>query len=291
MKVVAMDALLAQQLSESGLVVLENTAGDTATISLYGAQVLSWTTHQRGEQLFCSALATADNGKAIRGGIPVCFPQFSGFGALPKHGFVRTMVWERSGETISGKDASVARASFVIRDSAQTQAHWPHAFVLYLDVSLAENTLEVAVRVNNTGTEALTFTAALHTYLAETDVRKSTVAGLQGQSYIDTTQRPHASCVQTEPLLTIPGEVDSIYYDAPSQLTLHTKEEARLQLGMEGFKDTVVWNPGPELVKALPDMTDCDWVKMLCIEAVQLQHPVNLAPGAEWTGKQQLLAL
>lgn len=291
MKVVAMNALLTQQLSESGLVFLENAAGDTATISLYGAQVLSWVTHQHGEQLYCSTLATAADGKAIRGGIPVCFPQFSGFGALPKHGFVRTMVWERSGEILSGKDADVAKASFVIGHNAQTRVYWPHAFALCLDVLLAKNTLEVVLRVRNTGTDALTFTAALHTYLAETDVRKSAVVGLEGQTYIDTTQRPHAHCVQTTPVLSIPGEVDSIYYDAPSQLALHTNAQARLQLTMEGFNDAVIWNPGPELASALPDMTDCDWVKMLCIEAVQLQHPVSLAPGQEWAGKQQLHAL
>jgi glucose-6-phosphate 1-epimerase len=291
MKVVSMDALLQQQLSESGVVFLENATGDTATISLFGAQVLSWVSARRGEQLYCSALATTDNGQAIRGGIPVCFPQFSGFGDLPKHGIVRTVVWRQAGEVISGKTHPVAKVTLTLQDNAHTRAHWPHAFSLQLDVSLAEDTLTVSLRVENTGTAPFSFAAALHTYLAQTDVRKATVTALQGQTYVDTTRQPHATCVQTAPALTFAGEVDSIYYAAPNKLTLHHQEEARLQLEADGFKDAVIWNPGPERVKTIPDMTNCDWVKMVCIEAVQFQHPVVLAPGTQWSGLQRLTVL
>lgn len=286
-----MNALLREQLSESGLVVLENAAGDTATVSLFGAQVLSWTTANGGEQLYCSSLATIANGQAIRGGIPVCFPQFSGFGPLPKHGIVRTVVWEVATPVKSGKNVDVASVTFSLKDNAATRALWPHAFLLHLDVTLSENSLDIGLRVENTGHGDVDFAAALHTYLAAADVRKATVTSLAGQTYIDTTQQPHATCVQTDAALTIPAEVDYIYYDAPQQLTLHHKDTPRLQLAIAGFKDTVIWNPGPAKVKTLVDMTDCDWVNMLCIEAAQFQHPVRLAPGGQWSGNQHLTAI
>lgn len=285
-----MDTSLMQQLSGPGVVMLENAAGDTAAISLYGGHVLSWATRQSGEQLYCSALATTDNGKSIRGGVPVCFPQFSGFGHLPKHGFVRTMVWSSVGEIVTGKDKEVAKASFTVADNVATRALWPHAFSLQLDVFLKENMLEVALTVTNTDTQPLAFSAALHTYLAVDDVRQSTVAGLHGSTFIDTTRQPHATSVQTQEVLTVPGEVDNIYYDAPKQLTLRANTPAQLHIAMEGFNDTVIWNPGPDLARSLSDMEDTDWLNMLCIEAVQFQHPVVLTPAAQWQGVQILRA-
>jgi glucose-6-phosphate 1-epimerase len=286
-----MNALLQQQLSASGLVHLHNAAGDTATISLYGAQVLSWTTASHGEQLYCSERATSDNSQSIRGGIPVCFPQFSGFGELPKHGVVRTVVWAVEGEIVSGADVEVARAVFRLQDNAETRAHWPYAFTLHLHVALSTNRLDVTLHVHNTDQKPLSFAAALHTYLSTSDVRKASVTSLAGQTYVDTTQSPHATCVQTADALSIPAEVDYIYYDAPPSLTLTHKDGAQLALGMTGFKDTVIWNPGPEKVRTISDMTDCDWVKMLCIEAVQFQQPVVLQSGETWQGTQQLRAL
>jgi glucose-6-phosphate 1-epimerase len=284
----AMNEALMQQLRGSGVIVLENAAGDTATISLFGAQVLSWHSARRGEQLYCSTLATTDQGQAIRGGIPVCFPQFSGFGDLPKHGIVRTEIWEIAQAPISGKTVTQASVRLKLRDNVRTRAHWHYRFDVQLDVQLAQDQLTVQLHVENTGTEAFAFSAALHTYLAQADVRNARVTHLAGQSYVDTTTTPHTAKVQKNEALTVPDEVDYIYYAAPKQLTLHDQHAAQLQLTMTGFNDTVIWNPGPQKCRALSDMPDDDWLKMLCIEAVQFEVPVTLAPGSIWQGAQQL---
>ena len=73
---------------------LSSPDGSQAIVSLLGGQVLSWTTADGRERLYLSERSVFDGNAAIRGGVPVCFPQFSGQGTLPKHGFVRTKPWQ-----------------------------------------------------------------------------------------------------------------------------------------------------------------------------------------------------
>ena len=72
------------------------TAADGARFEAYlhGAHVTSWrAAGDDEERLFVSAAAKFEDGLAIRGGIPVCFPQFADQGPLPMHGLVRTVPW------------------------------------------------------------------------------------------------------------------------------------------------------------------------------------------------------
>jgi len=64
---------------------------------LHGAHVTSWRPAGREEVLFLSAQSRWEDGRAIRGGVPICFPWFGGKADDPKapaHGFVRTRAWQ-----------------------------------------------------------------------------------------------------------------------------------------------------------------------------------------------------
>ena len=77
----------------------------------------------------------------------------------------------------------------------------------------------------------------------------------------------------------------------PRPLRLHSGGGA-LRIGMTGgFADTVVWNPGPEGAKALADMPDDDWRRMLCVEAACIGRPAEVPPGGRWLAGQQLQVL
>src|ERR1700761_8132916 len=65
-------------------------------VYLHGAQVTSWKPAGHGEVLFTSQHSKWEDGRAIRGGIPVCFPWFRGKAANPQapaHGVARTRSW------------------------------------------------------------------------------------------------------------------------------------------------------------------------------------------------------
>ena len=274
-----------------GMVGLRNAAGDVATVSLYGGQVLSWCTATGGEQLYCSPQAVAGQERAIRGGVPFCFPKFANCGSvvnLAKHGFARTSVWQLAGELLTGPDCESASARFALQDSALTLAAWPYSFALELHITLGSTWLELQLQVTNTGAAAFDFTAALHTYLATADVRQVALYGLEGIAYADALKQ-NQTAIQAQTALLFVGELDRVYFGTPRALQLQQASQPHLHIEQQGFADTVVWNPGPAKATALGDMPAADWTRMLCIEAAQVKTPVQLQPGDMWRGAQRLI--
>ena len=271
-----------------------NAAGDKASVSLFGGQVLSWVPADGAERLYCSPQATNTDGRAVRGGIPVCFPQFANRGKLAKHGFARTSHWRLSAALQTCCQSEVASVQLTLQDSELSWQVWPCQFDLLLHVSLGPGWLEVTLKVCNPGTVAFDFTAALHTYLAVADVRNAAVVGLKHATYIDSTQAvghdsDGAALSQNDAQLRITGELDRIYLGAPAMVDLVNSASRNLNIVQTGFGDTVVWNPGPIKAAALGDMPAADWTRMLCIEAAQVVQPVLLQPGCNWLGSQRLL--
>jgi glucose-6-phosphate 1-epimerase len=266
---------------------LNNASGDSAVICLYGAQVLSWRTASSDNHLYCSPQTDIAAGKAMRGGVPICFPQFGKYGPLTKHGFARTSIWQLASSLLSGSDHPVANAHFSMHDSELTRSVWPYKFSLDLSVNLGPAWIEILLTIKNTGGEVFDFTAALHSYLAVADVSQATVQGLEGLSYLDALNSNVRVTSPESPLL-ISSETDRVYLGAASPLKIAYGGDYVLQVKQQGFSDTVVWNPGPVKAAALGDMPPSDWSRMLCIEAAQVENSVQLQPGSSWRGLQRL---
>lgn len=252
--------------------------GASAVVALHGAQVLSWIPADGRERLFLSERAVFDGHTAIRGGIPVIFPQFGDRGTLRKHGFARLLDWSFAG-------IEDETAAFELRNSPAT-AEWPHAFLCRLSIQLSATRLMLALDVENTGDAPLDFTAALHTYLHVDDITRAHVEGLQGCDYEDsansgTLHRQHDFAVSFD------GEVDRIYNDVVAPLALHDGLN-RIDLEQNGFGDTIVWNPGEHLAARIGDLAPGERRHFVCVEAGQVLQPVVLAPGERWRGSQTL---
>lgn len=260
-------------------------------IAEQGAQVLSWRDQAGRERLYLSPLTGglqrggADDlkTKAIRGGAPISFPQFSGRGPLQKHGFVRNMRWQ----LLRNQADAAASVSLACRDDDASGLVWPHAFAARMDVQSAANRLHMALTVTNTGDSPIEFTVALHTYLKVGDVRNVRLHGLRGVSYQDATDG-NTVVLQSAADLTVSQELDRVYLSPPNKLVLHEAGAAPLQIEQQGFADSVVWNPGPVNAAALADFPDDGWLHMLCVEAACVDAPLTLAPGQTWTGAQTL---
>jgi glucose-6-phosphate 1-epimerase len=263
---------------------LQTSTGAQATVSLMGAQVLSWIPVGGKERLFLSSQAVFDGTRSIRGGIPVCFPQFSGLGDLPKHGFLRTRQWRLVNQQT---DKDFALISLEICDDPETQALWPFAFRAEISVGIDRDRLDIELEVENTGSTPFAFTGALHSYLSVDEVEQSTLSGLYGLSYRDAADGNQVMR-DTAPELLVEAEVDRVYHQSARPLFL---EDGFGGLGIqhEGFPDTVVWNPWEEKCATLPDMNKQDFRHMICVEAAIAQAPQALASGEIWWGRQSLL--
>lgn len=267
--------------------------GARATLLLHGAHIVSWVPAGADEQLYLSPKSVFATGQAIRGGVPVCFPQFAARGPLQKHGFARNKPWQLVSAE-QGEDDALA----VLRlaDDAASRMFWPHAFEAELSVRVAGRSLEIELACENRGDTAFGFTAALHSYLRVHDLNESSVQGLSGLHYWDSVDNVEKS--QRVDLL-LPGspgaqDLDRIYHQVEQDLTLIEQRGAdkrELLIRQQGFEDAVLWNPGAEKCAALADMPAEGWRQMLCIEAAAIEHPITLAPGEGWAGMQSLTLL
>lgn len=265
---------------------LATAGGAVAVVTLYGAQLVSWVSADGRERLYLSELSRFGNGQAIRGGIPVIFPQFADSGPLPRHGFARTSTWALAS---SRHDKGYACATLRLTDSDATRVLWPHAFVAELTVMIEGNRLDVEFEVENTGTEALVFSAALHSYFSVAKANMCQLQGLDDVCYLDRGDGGKLKREDGETLI-LDGEVDRIYLDVSKPLLLW--EPARqLAIEAEGFPDVVVWNPWIEKSTMLDDMPPTGYRQMLCVEAAVIGRPVELAVGGVWFGRQTAISL
>ena len=167
------------------LIRVEN-AFASASISVQGGQVLSYCpVDAEHDLLFVSRQAYFQADKAIKGGIPVCWPWFGPDPeqrGRPDHGFVRNRPWQLLG-TEARADGGT-RVLLGVRDDEHSLAFWSQAFALELEVTIGE-TLDLALVTQNTGQTPVSITQALHAYLNVGDVRQAQVLGLAGHQYLD----------------------------------------------------------------------------------------------------------
>lgn len=262
--------------------VLRLPQGDHLRVLQHGAHIVSWVAGCR-ERFFLSPRARFDGRSAIRGGVPVCFPQFNQRGPLPKHGFARNLSWEVDGPTICTSET--ASLILCLRDGESTRAYWPQAFEARLRLDLSPGSLQITLSVRNTDTRPLDFSGALHSYLAVDDIAEARLEGLQGRAEWDAVRDHHG---QGAAVLRFEGEFDRVYAAAPRPLHLREGRQ-RLEIAQSpSWAQTVVWNPGAALCATLGDMPTEGYRRMLCVEAAQVLAPIRLPAGGEWAGWQRL---
>jgi glucose-6-phosphate 1-epimerase len=259
--------------------------GATAIISKLGAQVLSWVPPDGKERLFLSDKAVFDGSVAIRGGVPVCFPQFAELGDLPKHGFVRTREWSVSARR-TGDD--FALVTMETSSDEATLALWPHAFHAELALMVEADRIDMELCITNTGGSPLSFTGALHSYLRVAQVEEAVLEGLEGLEYCDALEGRRIVRESREEL-TVDREIDRVYLNVKRPQLLHAGKQS-LAMQNQGFPDVVVWNPFVERCATLKDMPDNGWRHMLCVEAAATR-PITLPAGEEWYGRQTLVVV
>ena len=256
--------------------------GDTVLVAQQGAHVLSWMSMGR-ERLFLSPSNLWDGQSAIRGGVPVCFPQFNQRGVLPKHGFARNMVWTPSEAAMHG---DIAHVVFTLNANDQTRTMWEQNFVTQLRVALAPGELTLTLTVNNLDLDkSLEFTGALHTYLAVDDIDLTELHGLGGCPEWDSLIDVYGVA---DKVLYFDGEFDRVY-DVSAQKLYLQDGTTRLQIEQSpSWANSVVWNPGESKCATMVDMPSSGFAQMLCVEAAQVFEPISVAVGDQWVGWQRL---
>jgi glucose-6-phosphate 1-epimerase len=249
---------------------------------LHGAQVTSWKPVGNDEVLFLSTKSRWQEGQAIRGGIPICFPWFRAKRddpQAPAHGFVRTKSWQLDSivEDKSGVCVSMSTGS-----DEQTRRWWPGHFRLSHRVVFGSE-LALELTCANTGKTELRFEEALHTYNRVSDVASVRLQGLDAVQFLDNTDSNKAKIQHGD--VTITSATDDAFIDTQEDVDLiDPKLHRHIRLKKANSRTTVVWSPGREGAAQLGDLGDGEWTRFLCVEASNiLAASVTLPPGEEHT--------
>jgi glucose-6-phosphate 1-epimerase len=255
-----------------------------ARLTPYGGQLCEWApVGQAAPVLFLSPRSEFAAGRAIRGGVPICFPWFGAHPSdptKPAHGFARVRTWQVA--DIS-RDHAEVRVALSLASDAGTRALWNAAFAASLTVSLGER-LEMTAEIENTGDGIIAYELALHTYLAVGDVAAIRIRGLEGTRFVDKADGMKEKIGGAEPLAIV-GETDRVYLDTTATCTVDDPVlRRRIRIAKQHALATVVWNPGPDKARSMPDIGEETWRRFVCLETANCgPHAVRLPPGARHT--------
>jgi glucose-6-phosphate 1-epimerase len=245
---------------------------------LHGAHVTSWQPAGEGEVLFLSSKSQWENGHAIRGGVPICFPWFRGKANDPKapaHGFVRTKAWRIGSIT---QAAGAVTVSMFTESDEGTKIWWPGEFRLLHRATFGSE-LSLELEVTNTGKASLRFEEALHAYFRVDNVEMTRTQAPDAFHYYDKTD-VHTKKTQLG-VIMITSETDRAYLDTRDPIEVEDCVlHRRIRVTKENSLTTVIWNPWEQKAASMSDLAKDEWTQMLCVEPSNvLDYAVELAPG------------
>ena len=219
----------------------------TAEISVYGAHVLSWAPKGQIPVIYMSPKAVFKKGKALRGGIPLCWPWFgknTEDASLPAHGVARTAMWQVA-HCEEAEDGKV----HLLMALPPTQEMMPSGAIAMEvgdELTLSLMTMDVP--------RSMPFSAAMHTYFAVSDYETVAVTGLEEADFTEFADDvvPHPE----DPLIPL-GHIDRIYYPVQEnqEITIHDPAWQRsIRICRAGSGSCVVWNPGADLAAGMGDL-------------------------------------
>jgi glucose-6-phosphate 1-epimerase len=271
---------------DGGTVIDVATRACHAAVALQGAQVLHW--HPAGQThdvLWLSPMAHFGDGKAVRGGVPICWPWFGPHAdaGKPQHGFARTAVWHLADVKRLGDDVHLA---FDLPQDCAGREHLNGAAQARFRIVVGP-ALDMMLETKNTGSSPLTVTQALHTYLRVGDVARASIDGLDGATFRDNTDNGRSK--EHHGLLTLPRETVALFDDAAARHVLDDPVLGRrIVVTRTAGRSTVVWNPGASAA-GMGDIPPPGQSEFVCIESGSIGAAATVvAPGAKVSIGQRL---
>ncbi|MEJ2500407.1 MAG: D-hexose-6-phosphate mutarotase [Campylobacterales bacterium] len=275
--------------AENGFETVEIcNAAAAAKIALQGAQIYEYARHGEPELLWVSPEARFEPGKAVRGGVPVCWPWFgkdAEHPERPQHGFVRTALWRL--ESVEEPDDLMSIVTLSL-DHTQVEQPW-FLFRFRLTVQLRiGRELSVSLTTENRDDKPFEITEALHTYFNIGAIAALSIVGLEGVTYADALDGFSRKC--SDASIGIVQETDRVYLDTEDEVILLDERLGRsVIVGKSGSRSTVVWNPWIDKAKRMEDFADESYTSMVCIETANaLTNTVTVNPGDSHTIAQSI---
>ena len=247
----------------------------TANIALYGGQVLNFIPQGQKDILWMSEKSLFQNGKAIRGGIPVCFPWFGPHPAdknKPQHGFARLQQWQV--QEIKVLADEVTSITLNLKETDFSRQLWPFLFDATIEFIIGK-LLEIKLTVTNTGDTPFEYSDALHTYFNISDIKNICITGLQNATYFDSFAMDLKK--QEPSVLKFEGETNRRYVQHTDDCIIDdTGLNRKIIVAKTGSKVTVVWNPEEATTKTMSDMEPDGYKTFVCVEPANAYAGIDM---------------
>jgi len=229
--------------------------------------------------LWVSRQAIYTPGKAIRGGIPICWPWFADHptdSGQPAHGLVRNRMWEVLDTAVVEGGQTQIRLG--VSDNSQTREIWPHSFRLTVTVTIGSQ-LKVDLVGVNTGDKTMVCGGALHAYFSVAAIDQVVIHGLDRCTYIDKVDALKRK--QQEGPVKITGLTDSVYLDTTDDCVIEDQSKSRrIRIAKSNSRSTVIWNPWSDKAAGMSDFGDQEYLTMVCVETANAANDViSVGPG------------
>lgn len=230
-------------------------------IALQGAHIFEYVKKDAINLLWLSEFSAFEEGIAIRGGIPLCWPRFGSLDkTLPQHGFARTELFKLM--EVKEIDASTTEIVLGLKDTPSTRQIWNHKFDLQVKIRVAEK-LTLIMSTKNLDEEEFMLTQAFHSYFRISDINNIAIKGLEEKAYYDSLLDCKGKESQS---LLIDKEVDRVYQETDSKIFLEDNEKI-ITLKTSGSSSSIVWNPWIDKCSRMSYMSKNAYKSFVCIES------------------------
>ena len=271
------DEIWVEEITPSYPMIHIRNAHATAIIALHGAHLTHYARREEIPIIFTSQAAIFREGKAIRGGIPICWPWFGAHPDpeknLPAHGYARISFWKL---VSTASDINGTHLTFALPQKEGSDLAAIIEFTIGKELTLR-------LTSSNLGTTDEIISEALHSYFAVNSAQQTQILGLDGSHYTDTTVQPPTINQQSGPV-DFPDEIDRIYSGATDLIVDDKGNSRRIIVKKSGSRSTIMWNPGQEKGSAMTDLLDEEVTQFICAESGNaLKETITLTPGGTHT--------
>jgi len=286
---------------DMSLLIIES-ATCNAKVSLYGGQVLQWQPQGHEDVFWLSDKAIYEQGTAIRGGVPVCWPWFGAFPEgmdlmnhdpkekISSHGFARVSLWQIEEIDVTAKGATIKLSI----SGENAHPAWPFKFELNQTLFFGESfsqTLSMKNisnegkpsgqyandRINtrsDTNNLLAQYTGALHSYFAvgaANDTKIENLTGVPFDDKIKISGQYEISEDKLSPVTSCEGPIDRIYSSNKDLLIVDKGNNRTIKLHAENTQQWVLWNPGIEIASSMKDVHLNGEKEFVCLEAANTE--------------------
>ncbi len=238
-----------------------NNDSCVAKIALNGAHVFEYKKKLFQDLLWVSEISDFSNDKAIRGGIPICWPSFgSSNPALPQHGFARTSMFELV--FVTEIDAKTTQLLLRLVHNEKSLKLWNYKFELDLIVTLSDR-LVLTLKTTNLDTKELKLTQALHTYFNVSHISDVSIEGLDKKPYFDAITNKTR---EQSGSISFNQEFDVIFQNVEDAIILKDKNRT-IKIENSGSSSLVVWNPWIDKCSKMSAMEPEAYKEFVCLES------------------------